>query len=101
MVFAEPDEFEDTEEASFVESISKVINRSMERDDEVFILGEEVGHFRGGAYQTTRHAVRQFPDRVMSTPIAENGFSGVALGAAMVGMRPIVEIDVWGPLRFR
>ena len=90
--FVEPEELELDQEVSYQDAISRVIHRSMERDPEVFVLGEEVGHLRGGAYGCTRHALRSFPDRVLSTPIAENGFCGVALGAAMVGMKPIVEI---------
>jgi 2-oxoisovalerate dehydrogenase E1 component len=63
----------------------------MQRDPEVFVIGEEVGHLRGGAYGTTRHVCRTFPERVFSSPISENGFSGLALGAAIMGMRPVVE----------
>ncbi len=92
VLFNEPDDFPETEEMSFVTAISKAIHRSMERDPEVFVIGEEVGHLRGGAYQTTRDAYRDFPQRLLDTPICENGFCGAALGAAIVGMRPIVEI---------
>ena len=90
--FVEPADLPAGREVAFGDAISRVIHRTMERDPEVFVLGEEVSHLRGGAYGSTRHALRSFPNRVISTPIAENGFSGVALGAAMVGMRPIVEI---------
>ena len=79
------------EQVSYQQAISQVINQAMQRDPDVFVIGEEVGHLRGGAYGTTRHACRNFPQRVFSSPISENGFSGLALGAAMLGMRPIVE----------
>lgn len=82
----------DAEEATYQQAISMVIDRAMQRDPEVFVIGEEVGHLRGGAYGTTRHACRNFPERVLSSPISENGFSGLALGASMLGMRPVVEL---------
>jgi 2-oxoisovalerate dehydrogenase E1 component len=90
--FHEPSEFADTEEMTLVTAISKVLHRAMERDPDVFVLGEEVSHFRGGVYGATTNALEAFPDRVMSTPICELGFSGVALGAALRGMKPIIEI---------
>ena len=80
------------EDVTFQEAISLVTDRAMRRDPEVFVIGEEVGHLRGGAYGTTRHACKNFPERVFSAPISENGFSGLALGAALLGMRPIVEL---------
>lgn len=80
------------ETVTYQRAISMVISRSMERDPEVYVIGEEVGHLKGGAYGATRDACRSFPDRVISAPIAENGFCGLALGSAMMGMRPIVEL---------
>ncbi len=77
---------------TYQQAISLVHDRAMQRDPEVFVIGEEVGHLRGGAYGTTRHVCRNFPDRVFSSPISENGFSGLALGAAVMGMRPVVEL---------
>lgn len=77
---------------TYQQAISLVHDRAMQRDPEVFVIGEEVGHLRGGAYGTTRHVCRNFPERVFSAPISENGFSGLALGAAIMGMRPIVEL---------
>ncbi len=88
--FDVPDE--SGEETTFANAISIAIHRAMERDPEVFVIGEEVGHLRGGAYGATRHACRDFPDRLFSAPISENGFSGLGLGAAMLGMRPIIEL---------
>ena len=79
-------------DVTFQQAISLVTEHAMRRDPEVFVIGEEVGHLRGGAYGTTRHACKSFPERVFSAPISENGFSGLALGAALLGMRPIVEL---------
>jgi len=92
MRLSEPDKRPDSEEMTFSNAISRVIARALERDPEAFALGEEVGHLRGGAYGSTRDALQRFPDRVLSTPIAENGFAGLALGAAIAGLRPIVEL---------
>lgn len=80
------------EVVTYQQAISMVHNRAMQRDPNVFVIGEEVGHLRGGAYGTTRHVCRNFPKRVFSSPISENGFSGLALGAAVMGMRPVVEL---------
>lgn len=77
---------------TYQQAISLVHDRAMQRDPNVFVIGEEVGHLRGGAYGTTRHVCRNFPERVFSAPISENGFSGLALGAAVMGMRPVVEL---------
>jgi 2-oxoisovalerate dehydrogenase E1 component len=89
---SEPDKHLDCEELAFSVAISRVIARALERDSTVVTFGEEVSHLKGGAYGATRDALQQFPERVLSTPIAENGFSGVGLGAAIAGLRPIVEI---------
>ncbi len=80
------------EVVTYQQAISLVHDRAMQRDPNVFVIGEEVGHLRGGAYGTTRHVCRNFPERVFSSPISENGFSGLALGAAVMGMRPVVEL---------
>jgi 2-oxoisovalerate dehydrogenase E1 component len=58
----------------------------------VFVLGEEVANLGGGAYGATKGLPKKYPDRVRNTPISEAGFTGLACGAAMNGMRPIVEI---------
>jgi 2-oxoisovalerate dehydrogenase E1 component len=89
---AAPDRETVTEETTFGNAISTAIHRAMARDPTVFVLGEDVGHLRGGTYGSTKKALEVFPDRILSTPIAELGFCGVALGAALRGMRPIVEI---------
>lgn len=73
------------------EAIREAIREEMVRDDRVFILGEEVGHYNG-AYKCTEGLLDQFGEkRVIDTPITETGFAGVGIGAAMCGLRPIVE----------
>lgn len=63
----------------------------MDRDERVFIIGEEVGHYQG-AYKVTQGLLERFGERrVVDAPIAEAGFAGLAVGAAMAGLRPIVE----------
>jgi 2-oxoisovalerate dehydrogenase E1 component len=81
-----------TETITFASAISIAQARALERDPRVFILGEEVSHLGGGAYGSTKEALRADPSRVLSTPIAENGFCGLALGAALAGLRPIIEV---------
>jgi pyruvate dehydrogenase E1 component beta subunit len=67
----------------------------MERDGRVFLMGEEVGHYQG-AYKVSEGMLDKFgPKRVIDTPIAEAGFAGIGVGAAMVGLRPIVEFMTW------
>ncbi|MDK1031271.1 MAG: transketolase C-terminal domain-containing protein, partial [Planctomycetia bacterium] len=79
-------------EMSYVEAIAAVTGRQMETDDRVFVMGEEVGHMGGGAYKATKGLSEIYPGRVLDTPISEGGFSGFGCGAAMAGLRPIVEI---------
>jgi len=73
------------------EALGQAIDEEMARDDRVFIIGEEVGHYQG-AYKVTEGLLAKYGERrVVDTPIAETGFSGVGIGAAMAGLRPIVE----------
>ena len=82
-------------EMRFREAIRAGMIEEMERDERVFILGEEVGHYQG-AYKVTEGMLEKFgPKRVIDTPITESGFTGIAIGAAMVGLRPIVEYMTW------
>jgi len=74
------------------QAISDAMREEMERDEDVFILGEEVGVW-GGTFAVTRGFYDQFgPERVMDTPIAESAIIGAAIGAAMTGLRPIAEL---------
>src|SRR5215472_3640387 len=77
------------------EALREAMIEEMERDDRVFLLGEEVGHYQG-AYKVSEGMLDRFgPKRVIDTPIAEAGFTGISIGAAMVGLRPIVEYMTW------
>ncbi len=73
------------------EAINQALKEEMTRDEKVFILGEEVAEYNG-AYKVTKGLLDQFgPKRVIDTPISEAGFAGLAVGAAMMGLRPVVE----------
>jgi pyruvate dehydrogenase E1 component beta subunit len=77
------------------EAVRQGMIEEMERDDRVFIVGEEVGYYQG-AYKVTEGMLDKFgPRRVIDAPITESGFTGIAVGAAMVGLRPIVEYMTW------
>src|SRR3954463_12938545 len=77
---------------SYREALNQAMSEEMERDESVFLMGEEVGHYQG-AYKVSQGMLQRFGEkRVIDTPIAENGFVGVGIGAAMVGLRPIVEL---------
>src|SRR6201994_5132705 len=75
----------------FREALRAAMTEEMERDDNVFLMGEEVAEYNG-AYKVGQGRLDEFgPRRIVDTPISENGFSGIGIGAAMVGLRPIVE----------
>jgi pyruvate/2-oxoglutarate/acetoin dehydrogenase E1 component len=77
---------------SYREALNQALREEMHRDERVFIIGEEVGLY-DGAYKVTQGLLKEFgPKRVVDTPIAESGFTGVGVGAAMVGLRPVVEM---------
>lgn len=78
-------------ETQFRESIAQAITEEMRRDESVYLMGEEVAEYNG-AYKASKGILMEFGEkRVIDTPIAEAGFSGVAVGSAMNGCRPIVE----------
>ena len=73
------------------EALNQAIREEMQRDENVFLMGEEVGAYQG-AYKVTKGLLEELgPKRVIDTPITELGFAGLGVGAAMVGLRPIVE----------
>jgi pyruvate dehydrogenase E1 component beta subunit len=79
----------------FREALREAMMEEMERDERVFLMGEEVGYYQG-AYKVSEGMLDKFgPKRVIDTPIAEGGFAGIGIGAAMVGLRPIVEFMTW------
>src|ERR1700760_498980 len=73
------------------EALRAAMTEEMERDENVVLMGEEVAEYNG-AYKVSQGMLDKFgPKRIVDTPISENGFSGIGIGAAMVGLRPIVE----------
>jgi pyruvate dehydrogenase E1 component beta subunit len=76
---------------SYREALNQAMREEMERDANVFVMGEEVGHYNG-AYKVTQGLLQRFSERrIIDAPIAEMGFAGIGVGAAMVGLRPIIE----------
>ena len=79
----------------FREALREAMNEEMRKDENVFLLGEEVAEYNG-AYKVSQGMLDEFgPKRVIDTPIAELGFTGIAVGASMMGLRPIVEFMTW------
>ena len=77
---------------TYREALNLALREEMRRDPDVFVIGEEVGLYEG-AYKVTQGLLKEFgPKRIVDTPIAESGFTGVGIGAAMVGLRPVVEM---------
>jgi pyruvate dehydrogenase E1 component beta subunit len=77
------------------EAVRAAMIEEMERDERVYLVGEEVGHYQG-AYKVTEGMLDKFgARRVIDAPITESGFTGISIGAAMVGLRPIVEYMTW------
>ena len=82
-------------EVQMREALREAMNEEMRRDSSVFLMGEEVAEYNG-AYKVSQGMLDEFgPERVIDTPIAELGFTGIAVGAAMNGLRPIVEFMTW------
>ncbi len=82
-------------EIQYREALREAMQEEMRRDENVFLLGEEVAEYNG-AYKVSQGMLDEFgAKRIIDTPIAELGFSGIATGAAMNGVRPIVEFMTW------
>ncbi|HEX7057156.1 MAG TPA: alpha-ketoacid dehydrogenase subunit beta [Bacilli bacterium] len=80
-------------EISYLEAVREAMTQKMLESDDVFIMGEDIGVY-GGAFGVTRGMIEQFgPERVRITPISECGITGAAVGAALTGMRPILELQ--------
>lgn len=80
---------------SYRQALNQAMREEMARDPRVFLMGEEVGRY-DGAYKVSRGLLEEFgPWRVVDTPIAELGFVGLGVGAAMAGLRPVVEVMTW------
>src|SRR6202023_4162570 len=81
-----------TREITFAEAVREALAEEMRRDSRVFLMGEDVAE-AGTPFKVLSGLVAEFgPERVMDTPISEPGFTGIGLGAAMTGMRPVVDI---------
>ncbi|MBL8619627.1 MAG: pyruvate dehydrogenase complex E1 component subunit beta [Deltaproteobacteria bacterium] len=77
------------------EALRRAMSEEMRRDDRIFLMGEEVAHYNG-AYKVSQGMLEEFGERrIIDTPISENGFAGLGIGAAMVGLRPIIEFMTW------
>ena len=80
---------------TYRDALNQALREEMQRDDRVFLMGEEVGVYQG-AYKVSKGLLQEFGEmRVVDTPITELGFAGVGVGAAMVGLRPIIEFMTW------
>jgi pyruvate dehydrogenase E1 component beta subunit len=80
---------------TYRDALNQALKEEMQRDDRVFLMGEEVGVYQG-AYKVSRGLLQEFGEmRVVDTPITELGFAGVGVGAAMVGLRPVIEFMTW------
>jgi pyruvate dehydrogenase E1 component subunit beta len=80
---------------TYRDALNQALREEMQRDPSVFLMGEEVGVYQG-AYKVSRGLLDEFgPTRVVDTPITELGFAGVGVGAAMVGLRPVIEFMTW------
>jgi pyruvate dehydrogenase E1 component beta subunit len=80
---------------TYRDALHDALQEEMQRDDRVFLIGEEVGVYNG-AYKVSKGLLEEFGEmRVVDTPITELGFAGLGVGAAMVGLRPIVEFMTW------
>jgi len=79
----------------FREALREAMSEEMRRDPRVFLMGEEVAQYNG-AYKVSQGMLDEFgPERIIDTPISENGFAGMGIGAAMYGLRPIIEFMSW------
>ena len=82
-------EVQGTEEKLYRVALREALNEEMERDDRVYLIGEDIGKF-GGAYRVTEGLLDKFgPQRVVDAPIAEEVIVGTAIGSAMLGLRPV------------
>ena len=77
---------------TYREALNLALREEMRRDPRVFVMGEEVGLY-DGAYKVTQGLLKEFGEkRIIDTPICESGFTGVGVGSAMLGLRPVVEM---------
>lgn len=92
--FAEAEDFDadDMESLSYIEAMSRTMGARMAEDERIYVFGEDVANMGGGTVGATRGLTETYADRLVNTPITENGFCGLATGAALSGLRPVVEL---------
>ncbi|MGQ0627257.1 MAG: alpha-ketoacid dehydrogenase subunit beta [Phycisphaerales bacterium] len=84
-----------TRQIQFREALREAMQEEMRRDQRIFLMGEEVAQYNG-AYKVSQGMLEEFgPRRIIDAPISENGFAGLAVGASMYGLRPIIEFMSW------
>ena len=82
----------ETIEMTYREAMKQAIRDAIKRDERVFLMGEDVGRY-GGCYAVSKGLLAELgPEKIRDTPLSESGFTGAGIGAAMAGMRPIVEV---------
>jgi len=82
----------ETVETTYREAVKMAIEEALDRDSRTFLMGEDVGQY-GGCYAVSKGLLQKYgPDRIRDTPLSESGFTGAGIGAAIAGMRPIVEV---------
>ncbi len=92
--FTDAADDQDRQQMSYIAAISEALRLEMRRDENVLILGEDVGGEFGGAFKVTKGFEAEFgPERVLNTPLAELAFTGMANGMALMGLRPVVEVQ--------
>ncbi|HET8633297.1 MAG TPA: pyruvate dehydrogenase complex E1 component subunit beta [Gemmatimonadales bacterium] len=80
---------------TYRDALNQALREELKRDENVFLMGEEVAEYNG-AYKVSRGLLEEFgPMRIVDTPIAELGFAGIGVGAAMTGLRPVIEFMTW------
>ena len=85
------DTMQKQQEVTYLEAISQALDEEMAQDERVFLMGEDIGTY-GGAFKITEGFIKKYGEwRVLDTPLAESGIVGAGIGAAMMGLRPVVE----------
>lgn len=79
-------------EVTYIDAIHAALEKALESDPDVFLYGQDIGKF-GGAFKATKGLYEKFPDRVIDAPISEDAMAGMAIGAAIEGLRPVLEIQ--------
>ncbi len=89
---SEPEAAAADEPVTYINAIHQALREEMERDETVILMGQDIGLFEG-AFRATRGLHERWPERVLDTPIAESGTVGIAVGAALLGFRPVIEMQ--------